>query len=480
MDVDISQFPFGVIPEVFCGTRHTRRMAGILLACFPEITLEPGRESYCMSAEFATPLANTKTPVLIGRLLDAGFLLPGRVREIANISSHGTLVPGDEQFDNVVRALGSPLLGETAKEIWDAGFVGASPEHSPVFRAALYANPLIHSQHCPGFDGAVLGHTVFYENAARFGDLTNVGIADPLKSILDATTVSDAKFFGGILWSLLARKDLPDDVLVSLHNSPTASAQAYERLVMNPRHQKLVLSGAVEYAKFFDDEAKYVISPAATPTQIREIYTQGGAEERALQSLLTAAQCPEDIFKEISRKVDLLANRVFLERSPFAKTYIAQGGKNRFVETFRERLSREIGSDRRLRRLMPEAVPFDVIEPSQVRDVFPEPTHALAGFVIGAMRAREFRGRIGPVSGDIETALPRLFLADTPAASLMKVATLHPELAGLAAAHPNGIDIPLHKVSPAHRNVVAAVREATPLAGKADACQRVCSNGIVL
>lgn len=466
---ELCEIPFREIGEALRDSPHSRRLSGVLLACFKGFEFPDAIAEYCMSPEFAIPLENSKNPMLVGRLLEAGFLSDKRVRTIAGMAKNHTNAGDKEILSTIFTALGSPQLGDMARELLVEFPKNAHSERDRLFHAALLGNPLIHgSEEVPEIKD-VLERRVFLVNTAKFGNLANSDIAGKLKDILmdeaDSGPNEDANW---VRWRLMSRKDLPEELVIALHKSPATTESAHEELVKNPTHQKLVLSGKLEACKMFADEERYVVSPAATSAKVEEVFNRSNGSLQWMQSLLTGAQFPREIYQQrFSCDKSLASNLKFLRQSPFANEFVDGMGKRAFFAEFSEKnLEQQADEGLGLMTVTIPVVPFDVIAPAQMKDVFHEKKDYVASLIVGAIRSREFVGHLGSVNGTMETDLPLLFSPQTSGRQLENFAGLHPQLAVLAACHPNGVDIPTQRLPALHRRVAERVRGAVPLAGR--------------
>ena len=89
-----------------------------------------------------------------------------------------------DRFQVAMLALGSPLLGERAKQFAHYNLLGNTAVAKAARNAAL-GNPIVHGEHdFPDHDPEEA--IWFYKNSATFGNLSNPKIARRLKQILES------------------------------------------------------------------------------------------------------------------------------------------------------------------------------------------------------------------------------------------------------------------------------------------------------
>ena len=83
---DLKRLPFGEIAEAFSRFAHSRRMAGTLIALYPNAGRFHVLARTCMSPEFVEALGDTENQVVATEPLKAGQLPAKRVRELAEMA----------------------------------------------------------------------------------------------------------------------------------------------------------------------------------------------------------------------------------------------------------------------------------------------------------------------------------------------------------------------------------------------------------
>lgn len=444
----LNEIDFVNIASAVGSNPHSRRMAGAMIALQPDFPGCGVLADKCWSKEFKSAVGRPRDQAVVAVFLERGALPARRVCDIASLA--GTYNEekhrNDTLYDNVLLALGSPLIGNDAKTLYAHGFLTSELRDCCIGRNALLGNPLIH-----GMDGKVQpdtrhGHYVFLQNAAQFGNFDNPNLARAIIGFLgkkgdrlDASIIFDA---------LLSREKLPGAVLTAMSCSPMTTAASTQRLVLREDHRQLVRGGSVDgVARFPEDDGDVfcVASPDTSAERMNVEFSLGG-ETRQL-SLLNSGACPRTIYQNLlAGRKNLLGAAGFLTHSPFASEYVAGFKPGEFWPAFRDGYLDGCGDEgEQLMAISLPNIPFDQISPICLRDDF-QGNDILAANIVGAIRSRAFAESLGPVSGDAKTDLALLFSPHTSGRQLEKIAKLHPEAASLAACHPNGSEVDVPKI----------------------------------
>ena len=469
---DLKRLPFGEIAEAFSHSAHSRRMAGTLIALYPNAGRFHVLARACMSPEFVEALGDTENQAVVTELLKAGQLPAKRVREVAEMAPNYKCVADAHAEDadlqeNILFALGSPFLGDLAKTLF-AQYPSSSILPRTCVRNALLGNPLVHGDSgCPDPNRMVEWRD-FLRNAALYGNFKNPHISSILATALDGD--GDTLQHGNcsvVMEHLVKRADLSDELAVAFHKSTMGSDQSHHELFRNQTHQKLVKEGNLDGFLLLVGTEQYAVSPAVEPEKFRRVYDEETGPASRRTSLLYAAQCPEAIYLVEKECTDLLADADFLRYSPYAKSYLAEIPRSTFWDTFRSGfLDTQIEYNAGLQSLSFSSIPFDAITPDNLRAAFDGSGKANAAFIIGALSSRAFAESLGPMDGTAQD-LARALSPSASGLQLEKFAGLHPEMAALAACHPNGGDVQLRAVTERQIDAVARIRGTVLLPGRA-------------
>lgn len=474
----LSQIPFGEIAGALAATPHSRRMAGLIVSLCPDVGGGTAIADACLSHEFAIAAASTTNQEIVLNLLASGLLPAEKVREHAEWVTRTDAANKDVWLgESVLMALGSPLLGERAKEILNQ-FPASNQPNRTAIRNALLGNPLVHGD--DGFPLPADGDKfqVFLKNAATFGNLKNPRLSKMLTDILLADEDSSADR-DVIRDALVRREDLTEGFASMLSSFPRTIAN-YRALSKTPAHQKLVLDGKLPAKCFFtlDTGSIHIFSPAATELQVIQGFADARTAEEKL-ALLTAKQCPETIYRRVASEINLLSDARFLRESPWAKTHIDSYEKTAFWKEFRSALlDKEVSEGRGLAALSLPGLPFDVVTAANFWTGFVDKGCCTGMEIVGALRSRKFAESMF-VSGDWND-LALLFAESTSGRQVEKFAELHPELAVLAACHPNGGDVSPEKCPIQSRKFIEDARRVPALVGRTGAATPGEVSGLVL
>ena len=179
--------------------------------------------------------------------------------------------------------------------------------------------------------------------------------------------------------------------------------------------------------------------------------------------------------------MELLGNEIFLRESPWAKTYISERQDGGFWAEFREKmLWPKVKEGNALSAMTIPVLPFDSISQKDLREVFLQSERGAAALVCGAIRSRAFADALEPVGVGCETDIARLFSEHTSGRQLDKFAELHPDLAILAACHPNGGDVSLNRLSSQMRDKAESLRPTQMLPGRSCVAVETTESALVL
>ena len=494
-DIDIHFVPFDDIADVLASTSHGRRMAGVLLALNPH-TLGAGAVARkCWSREFIQHVGEPQGHGVVECFLQHNALSKEGVLSLASdhaLASFDDEANKNEPFcSNVLTALGSPLMGARAVEMFGDGKTWTGNKGRDLINHALMGNPLVFADRTlpvPNSESDVLSSSlsVFIRNAALFGCLNDSRISDYFARTLSINdTIAEAAAAIVIRDNLLLRERLPDDLIKAIHHSTTRTIDDSYMLVQRDDHRALVRGGRVDgvfchvFSKSDRVGAFYVFSPETPAERIAEEFHGAGKA----RSLLNARNCPEFIYSNaITDECNLLMESGFMEHSPFAKRYVERFPADVFWKKFRaDVLDEELEDGEGLRQICLPNIPFHAISPKKIRKAFSEDTfHLQAAYIVGAMRSRQFAEALGPVTGNSESDLAAVFAPHTSGRQLEKFAGAYPGLAGLAACHPNGTDVDIALVPSEQRDTVLGLRETSCLAGRGLGGPASMSNSLVL
>lgn len=268
--------------------------------------------------------------------------------------------------------------------------------------------------------------------------------------------------------ALLLRRELPDSLVFALDDAPTAEPETHRKLVEFSAHKKLATQKEVRPFRLFlsmEDSGEWVVSPVVTPEEISVrtgVFRVGGVGDSQRLSLLLARQCPVEVYRSLREENWAFCETIdFLRFSPWAAESIREHGN---TADFVKRGVKMAGRESDLRFICLPCIPFDDVRAKDLREAFGSrtPTH-IAATIAAMCRSRSFAEETSLDGSSFDVA--HLFAAATSGLRLEKLVKLHPELAGLAACHPNGADIPLSAVLAEHRDIVEEVRP-TVLGGR--------------
>jgi len=447
---------------------------GIVLAVAPDAANSSELFAGCMSPEFVRPLLNVLmwNTGLVSQMITANMLPESHVRKLA---SGAELYKEDEVtrglFFNSMLALGSPSLGDSVGD-FAAKFLLPHNDKGAVFQAArnaLLGNPLIQKQKTgllPDGDGS----SFYYKNLATFGDLSYKDAQSQLARLLAFKAESIGEKTGPVITyirqALLSRSDLPKKLIFALDESPTATLADYRKLVQMEGHQALVRKCDLNTFKSMTGQRgeESVCSPVATEIVIERQFKASPKRGTVRDSLLLAAQCPEWCYQvgrqDNPRFLDTLA---FLNSSPWARHYLRENSGRNVGRILAANEAAGIG----LSVLSVAAMPFEFIQPVLLRERFDDEARFSAACVAGVIRSREFAAKLS--DSDIATDAADLAFLFSPATSgkqLEKIASRQPNLAAIAACHPNGNGVPTDGLTDHEAEVVARHREHTILVGR--------------
>jgi len=229
--------------------------------------------------------------------------------------------------------------------------------------------------------------------------------------------------------------------------------------------------GKVTAYREFDDRAlrksTYVISPVATTQDIRLLSNKCVAGSSKQAALLHAVNCPREVYDKVIREhTKATSTYDFCRLSPWAERSLTITAE---PWSWIKHLLK-CNSDKALRLLALQPVPVAGISPHSLQEHFSDskPLQAAAA-IIGACRSQIFFNAMGQIGDSPEGDIAFLFSPKTSGRKLEKLAAIHPDLAGLAAIHPNGSDIPLSCIPSHHKDLVEASRHTSRLVGRTGA-----------
>ena len=432
----------------------------------------------CMSPEFAEVVVDFKDEDTDFHLLAAGLLPRTRIVEYAEkaMAFDGTTVGTGDLFKNVLFSLGSPLIGGMAKDLYVAFSAPKGRDVSKPVRAcvlnALAGNPLMHGGGHGEMFGGAAGREYFARNAATFGDLHNPNVVKRLVAILGTEAGKPANDLASAVTrdGLLERADVPEELVLALDTSPSSDCYDHMKLVEKEWHQRLVANDTLDGIKGFpqSDGPSWVVSPATSLLRIRAKYDSYGAWNSNRGGVLLAEKCPEEYYDNAVLDKDMiLSDPLFLSDSPWAKKHIWRNGTP--WASFAEEIAAR--DENGLAVVALPVAPFEKIAPANLREVFKSRGDIAAANIVGVIRSKRFASELGRVGDDPPNDIAFIFSPHTSGRQLEAFVAAHPEIAVLAACHPNGCDIPLQCVPPEHREIVEKAREPFLLTGKASATQ---------
>lgn len=453
----ISGLPYSEIADALGATPHSRHMMGALLAFCPYIEGESVLARACMSPEFAKSAATCQQDGIVQELIAHGALPAKRVQEYAEKAFVWRM--DDDEQPNKIRtallALGSPLLTKL-HEFHERISDGCHD----IVKDAFWGNPLVH-RNDRSSTAVSRGGRFFIQNAATFGNLENPMIRAAVTARVGMDGDSGVRWGAdadNIYLALCSRDDLPNEVVAALHKTSQSTPKLHRRLVENPVHRRLVRDEVHDPIKFFAfcEEPPYqgregiaVISPECSISELEKEWNFGVLNGSRQASLLLAANCPEVYYqtaKEAGEKT--LDSYLFARHSPWAKEH--------FASVDAEFLRNITGVSSLSWACLP-AIPFERFDPPDMQRVFFVGCDVDLGHIVGAIRTRGFAEKLS--YSDTEIAdFAQLFSPHTSGRRLDEFTRKSPELAGFAACHPNGADIPLSAVLSEHREVVEAIR----------------------
>lgn len=118
---NIESIVFHGIAGAFAATPHSRKMAGLIIACLPRIVGAEIVARHCASPEFASATLDAKNPKVDFVLLNKGLLHASRVIEYAESALVADYESNkdSEAYHTGLAALGSPLIASHLKSILD-------------------------------------------------------------------------------------------------------------------------------------------------------------------------------------------------------------------------------------------------------------------------------------------------------------------------------------------------------------------------
>jgi len=468
----VTGLPYVEIAPAMAASPHARHMAGSLLALCPFVVDEGAIARACMSPEFARSAATCQQDEVAQALIAFGAIEPKRVQDYAEKVFSYTIDDDEpsEKCQTSLLALGSPLLGDKVESMKSR--VGPCQwSENDVVESALWGNPLVHGENRSS-PAVTRGGDFFFQNAAIFGNLSNPIIQSALEVRLSSTSgqLWNPKRSAGLHRALHLRRDVPERLIVAMSDSPQNTPALHRVLSATDGYRRLAAAGKLPDIKLFDSDAAngfqgrdgvYVATPDATPERISLYYNQSPPGSSKRDSLLLAAQCPEEHYlaakaaAAIEGAGQFVDCYVFAKYSPWAAKHHARGN---LVDFLRETDQIESG----VAWLCLPSIPFAGIRPQDMSAAFSSPCSVDLGLIVGAMRSRVFADALPAMKSDIAD-FAQLFSPYISGRRLDDFARRNPEFAGLAACHPNGADIPLSAVLPEHRNVVDNIR--TPVLG---------------
>lgn len=482
----ISDLPLNEMAAAMAETPYLRRMAGVIAALYPRANGVALLAEACISPEFAAAAINTtgaRSEVVDGVLLRHGLHTAAQVQAYAQMAMgyDGRIPDNDTEFENSMLALGSPLISPKLQDIRaQVPDTRQDWRKTPVWRAtrsAMDGNPLVHgSGGKPECEAGDVNYVRYLRNAAAFGNLENPNVVRVLKDVLSIDSEDSNPLSGEVAWvreTLIARKDLAEDLVHAIVQAPTHSpAAVFRKLCGNPVHMRMVADGETQAVGIFSDVEEeavndifFVVSPMASVKQIKVLYDayNGGT---AWLSLLLAKQCPDELYQvACNEQPEFLTSESFLSRSPWAAKHVDKLGGDAPWNVVKEIVNMKSPKRLGIRALHLAAIPMDKLSARNFREEF-EGIELAAACAIGAGRSRAFATTLGQVGDAPELDIAFLFSPHTSGRQLEKLIALYPKLTAMAACHPNGTDIPLASINVLERERVGKMRETVVLAGR--------------
>ena len=483
---DFCDLDFGEIAMALAATPHSRRMMGLILACHPNIKDGKAVAEACWSPEFVEAALDTQNEDAVFVLLARNELPPERVLAYAQetVSGKGWLLP----FTVGEFALGSPLLGDNLNGLLETLSEKRGKEKKLVngFTFTAFGNPLLHGSDKDmdenSFSGAKESHR-FLLSAATFGNLSNPHIAEALQY----GVLGGGRDASAVINALVHRQDVPKDLIVAMGESATGLDDC--RAVANmPGHRSLVRSkecnGLVGNNRRRADAVR-VISPEAkdyVEERARNLLSEDNESTWMTEAILRSEHCPKDYYEANKQNGDaFLSSYDFLRDSPWAREQLlSMRGRNGFSGAGIFLMGK--GNDKaRLQFWSLPAMPVEQMPPSCVSRMFKD-KHLIAAHIAGASRCSDYAYKLSrELKAPEHWHMALLFSAATSGRRLEQIAKAHPEVAGLAALHPNGDDLPMALVPEKFHSFVDRHRRAAPsLQGKGKSSGVASAGQIVL
>jgi len=474
--VEIAQLTanFADLSDVFTACPHAQKMLAAILVVHSDVTssFECSGLNALWSGEgqrFIGQLPVSATamydiisrgggcPADVQRIADEAFSL--RRKAEFNVSN----VP-----ENSLRAmaLSSPLLGaDMAKSFY------VNRAHlPPPFQGALFANPHL-VEHVNDVAERPLEFVV---GLAAFGDLSLPEVCRHLSSVLGTADASKEIDAGLAIHYLLRRKKLPTNIVFDIDQSQWLNEHKYRTLVSRPEHQTEVNAGRMPGGREFNKRDLEII---ASPTPVGEQYLINMFEaglaaglpqterDKRQAAIVANSACPKDIFDNALRNRNCHLGGAQVRHSKWASLVLDAAAAGEFPAS-------EISYD--LPGMIPDAKPAHLYWNTLRNPAIPLSSflrsvthqnfswkHVLSDRRIDALRSvSRARSTTSAICVTLAVREPRLamqhltklelpeegfallFCEQTSARTLDKIARTHPNLAALAACHPNAQDIP--------------------------------------
>lgn len=419
--------------------------------------------------------------------LSKGLLSPEKIAKqavtVAAFENWDAAAAGVASID-----LANPLISaESVRSI-----LGGISSKSPCV-AALKANP-----NCPPELRSVENltykdrenHTIAL---AQYGNLQDREVHDALITlIVEAAPSGPPKYqhaYQAASRFLCTREDLTESLVLALDSK--CSPHSYKSLAKHPLHQIAVIEGKLTgVSAYRNGEAKAVsLSPSLTSELIHDMFHRAiktPDEENLLCALAAHKNAGVDLVKHVLETPSLeqfdfnLLSRFVEGKSPHAERVYDHLKINEPSRIFASTMSRwSTAPPHALLDVAAEELekgewaymtmvtsnpnfPWDKAGSSFQKEINSQnPEVSVANCCRAASGGLPGADALGCLDGK-KSPLPILFARTTIGAKLERIAELEPELAGLAALHPNGGSIALKSILPKHRQIVVSLQIDDP------------------
>lgn len=448
-------------------------MAAALIVVHPDAATDFHSECFrnIYTPEFATaiqgmPVGEANESELIVRRKVAPSRLAGLADEAIKLGAKADCdLSTVMKYGLIQRALSSPDLSKSVS----SGLYANRRHLAPFFREALLANPNL-VEHM-SFSARDFSGMAFADGLAVFGDLSNPQVSHVMREVVGDSSPEHALTQTVVIDSLLSRKFLPEDTLVAMSTAANIGAEHYRKLVGRQDHLTAAKAGRVDLYRFFRDRHRCAVFSAVAPEALLkgklrdEIAAFPDYAERSTASFAANPSCPISLFETIVSRGNVYAGEPAFRHSRWAINLVDAAIDGSYPAGLIDydlpgmiagaqaahlawNVTRGAGvpHSSHLRTVAHVNFPWEQAftregKFSQLLPMDAADSTRAGVYVALAARNSAIADSILNDKADPTQAFAMLFSQKTSSKKLESIAANFPEIAALAACHPNGYDV---------------------------------------